>query len=506
MRRIALIIGLAIGIPVLLAVTLGAKNDGGGSGYTVRAIFDNAANVVSGEDVKVAGAKVGKVTELAVTRDNKAAVVLEIDNAGFTPFHQNASCTVRPQSLIGEKFVECNPGSSAAPLLTKVPKGQDGSGQHLLAVQHTSSPVDIDLVTNIGRLPIRQRFAIILNEFGTALAGRGADLNTAIHRANPALRDTDRVLAILAGQNKTLANLASESDQVLAPLAARRAQVADFIVQANKTGEATAERSADIERSFQLFPSFLRQLKPTLTDLGALSDEMTPVLTDLGRAAPDLNTFIVQLGPFSKAATPAVKSLGQATDVGRPALVQSKPLVTLLAKFAQDAQPTGRLLDELLTSLDKSGGIEQLMNFIFFQTTGTNGFDGVSHYLRAGLITNLCSSYATTPVGGCNANFRQTKAIQASAAGAPQDKSLAKLESALRTGKVTGGQGAKALPGAGPLESLHQLTDPHIAALRNQGLNNIRQGHRAAGGNRIKQAGNAAQQAALDYLLGNDGG
>ncbi len=58
--------------------------------------------------------------------------------------------------------------------------------------------MDIDLIGNINRLPYRQRLAIIINEFGTALAGRGDDLNEAIHRANPALRETDKVLAILA--------------------------------------------------------------------------------------------------------------------------------------------------------------------------------------------------------------------------------------------------------------------------------------------------------------------
>jgi virulence factor Mce-like protein len=503
MRRIALIVLCVVGLPALLAFGLGAKNDGGGSGYTVRAVFDNAANVVKGEDVKIAGAKVGKVKELAVTPLNKAAIVLEIDSAGFTPFHQDASCTVRPQSLIGEKFVECTPGTTRAAVLPKIQKGE-GSGQHYLSLLHTHSPVDIDQVADIGRLPIRQRFSILINEFGTALAGRGNDLNQAIHRANPALRDTDRVLAILADQNKTLANLATESDQVLAPLAARRDRVADFIVQANKTGEATAEQSANIERTFQLFPGFLRQLRPTLTDLGALSDEMTPVLSDLGRAAPDLSRFIMELGPFSKAATPAVVSLGKATDVGRPALVQSLPLVTLLAQFAGHAAPVGNLLDELTASFDKSGGIEQLMNFIFFSTTGINGFDGVSHYLRAGLITNLCSSYAINPVAGCNANFRETKSVQ-SAGAAKRDKSLQRLEAALRGTKVTDAQG-KPLPGASPLAALSELTDPGIAARRNAGLANIRRGQAASGGRTAATGTSAGQDAALQYLLGSDGG
>ena len=72
------------------------------------------------------------------------------------------------------------------------------------------------------RLPYRQRFAILLSEFGTGLAGRGEELNEVIHRANPALRETDQVLKILADQNRVLARLARDSDRVLEPLARER--------------------------------------------------------------------------------------------------------------------------------------------------------------------------------------------------------------------------------------------------------------------------------------------
>ena len=89
--------------------------DGGGSGYEVRAIFDNVAAAVPGEDVKVAGAKVGVIESMDVTDDKKAAVVLRIDDDRFTPFRADAKCTVRPQSLIGEKFVECEPGTVGQP-------------------------------------------------------------------------------------------------------------------------------------------------------------------------------------------------------------------------------------------------------------------------------------------------------------------------------------------------------------------------------------------------------
>src|SRR3954452_1521353 len=404
MRRIAAIALLAVGLPALLAFGLGS-NTGIGGGYQVRAIFDNASFVTPGEDVKVAGVKVGKIKSLDVTPEKKAAMVLAITDAGFSPFHQDSHCSVRPQSLIGERYVECTSGTNKSGELPQIPDGQKGSGQHLLAVEHTSSPVDIDLVSNIMRLPYRQRLALIINEFGAGLAGNGQALNTTILRANPALQQTDKVLKILANENRTLATLAADSDAVIAPLAAKRQRVSHFIVAANQTAQATAERSADIERTFEKLPTFLNQLRPTLVDLRSVSQQSTPVLADLNTAAPELNRCTREFGPFSSAGIPAIQSLGRAAVIGRPALVNSLPLMRDLATFAKNANPVSKNLVELTTSLDNTGGIERILDYLFFQMTAVNGFDGVSHYLRAGLLTNLCSSYATTPISGCNANF-----------------------------------------------------------------------------------------------------
>src|SRR5438067_11036692 len=127
MRRIAATLGGGIGMVILLAVLLGASG-GDSGGYRIRAIFDNASNVVAGEDLKTAGAVIGSVESLDVTHDKKAAVVLKVTTAGFAPFHSDAHCTIRPQSLIGEKFVECTPGSAPAPVLRKIPSGQHAAG------------------------------------------------------------------------------------------------------------------------------------------------------------------------------------------------------------------------------------------------------------------------------------------------------------------------------------------------------------------------------------------
>jgi len=72
-----------------------------------------------------------------------------------------------------------------------------GGDTPTIRIERNHSPVDLDLVFATLRLPYRQRLAIVVNELGTGLAGRPAELNAAIRRANPALQRANHVLAIL---------------------------------------------------------------------------------------------------------------------------------------------------------------------------------------------------------------------------------------------------------------------------------------------------------------------
>src|SRR4051812_28492049 len=136
------------------------------------------------------------------------------------------------------------------------------------------------------RAPERARLSLILNELGTGLAGRGRDLNEVIRRANPALQETDKVLAILARQNSQLDQLAVNSDRILAPLARDRASVAGAIRNTAEVAQATAEKRVALAADIRTLPKFLQELTPTMNSLGALAEESTPVLTDLGANAP----------------------------------------------------------------------------------------------------------------------------------------------------------------------------------------------------------------------------
>jgi phospholipid/cholesterol/gamma-HCH transport system substrate-binding protein len=408
-RRGAAAVVALVCVAALAAIVLLATSAGGSNGsYTVRAIFDEAGNIISGENVKIDGVKVGTVGSVTATPQAKAAVVLNISNPGFKDFRADASCTVRPQALIGEKFVDCLPtqprvaGTPLSPPLKKIGNGHEGSGQYLLPVENTHSPVDVDLLGDISRLPERQRLTIILNELGAGLAGRGSDLRAVVRRANPALQELDRVLAILADENKVLAKLAVDSDRALKPFAAVRSRVADFIVQSNTVAQATARHRGALARNLQLFPPFLKQLGPAMERLGRFADQTTPVFNNLKIAAPGINQAFTHLPAFSNSSTVFFKSLGSTAKVSGPALVSVQPLLARLQSLGSAAQPFAGNAAQLLTSLRDTGGLERILDFIFLGAGAANGYDALGHFLRAEAIGNGCLSYAISTASQCS--------------------------------------------------------------------------------------------------------
>jgi len=402
-------------VAVLFALSAGGTN----GNYEVRAIFDDAGNVISGEQVKIDGVKVGKVGSVTPTPQAKAAVVLKIENSGFKSFREDASCEIRPQALIGEKYVDCLPtqprveGTPLPPPLKKIKHGE-GAGQYLLPVQNTSSPVDVDLLGDISRLPERERLTIILNELGAGLAGRGSDLKEVIRRANPALREFDKVLAILASENKVLAKLAVDSDKALAPWAKVRERFAHFLVASNQVSEATAKHRGALDENLKDFPPFLRQLGPAMERLERFAEQATPVFTNLNKAAPGINTAFTHLPKFSSSSEKFFENLGATSKKSGPALVASKKLLAELKAFGTPAKPFTSSLAELFTSLRDTGGLERIMDFIFLGAGAANGYDQLGHFLRTEGVGTTCVKYYTVSPSACNGHMG-TKAAETTA-------------------------------------------------------------------------------------------
>ena len=502
-----------LGVAALVAVVLLATSAGGSGGtYTVRAIFDDAGNVISGENVKIDGVTVGSVGSVTPTPQAQAAVVLKIENPGFQSFRADASCTIEPEALLGEKFVNCLPtqpraaGTPLPPPLRKIPSGQEGAGEYLLPVQNTASPVDVDLLNDITRRPEAERFTIIINELGAGLAGRGSDLNEVIKRADPALREVDKVLAIFARENKTLAKLAVDSATALKPFAAVREHVANFIVSSNTVATATAEQRGALAKNLADFPAFLRQLGPAAERLGRLADQTTPTFTDLAAAAPGINKVFTNLPAFANSSTAFFTSLGRTARTSGPAIAATQPLLGKVQTLGGAVKPFAGNLSELLTSLRDTGGLERFLDFVFLGGGSLNGYDSLGHFLRAEIVAGICVGYKVTPQNGCSANFVKGGGSAASASSATATASSTSLVMDRTLAVLNGATPAEAIakyPGSVP--SLGSENSA-LAALSSEGgpTSTVQPvGGASAGTTYYSPAAESASGMLLNYLLGN---
>ena len=411
-------------VAVVVAAVLLASGGNGDGGYTIRAIFDSGGFMVKGEEVRVAGANVGEIEEVGVTMPGepasyedgrykpypgKAVIVMKITDPGFQDFRGDGSCLIRPQSLIGEKFVDCRPtlprapGTPPPPPLKKLPEGQAGAGQYLLPVENNSTSVDPDLINNIQSLPYAQRFRIIFNELGAGLAGRGDDIEEVVKRANPVLRDVDRILRKLRDQRVQLAQLAADSDAILRPLARERAHVAGFFSNAGAAAQASAEKGEQLRESFRKFPEFLREFRATMVSLKAFSDAGAPVFSDFDRATPAFTEATRLLAPFSAASTVALKSLGDVGEVAGPKFRAADPLVKKARDLARSGVTPTSQLAKFLVSAKKTGGWNGLVDLIYNTTATINGFDQYGHFARGAVRLTNCLDYESAADGasGC---------------------------------------------------------------------------------------------------------
>ncbi len=139
-------------------------------------MFDNAFGLTEGGDFRVGGVKAGSTTEFKAitprTRPPKAEVTAKITEPGFGDFREDASCNIKPQSLIGEYYVDCQPGTLEQAAARRTAARCRSS--------QTSSTIPQDLVNNILRRPYRERLRLIINELGTGLAGRPEDLQAVL--------------------------------------------------------------------------------------------------------------------------------------------------------------------------------------------------------------------------------------------------------------------------------------------------------------------------------------
>jgi phospholipid/cholesterol/gamma-HCH transport system substrate-binding protein len=146
MRRdhVETLIGGVVLVLVILGIVIGFASSGVSTveGYSIKAEFDDVSGVSVGTEVRLAGVKVGTVTDKALADDGRLAILtLSIDLAAVVP----ADSTVRilPEGLLGGSYIAIAPGGAAENLA-------DGAA---IAFDRTQGAINV--IDLLGRLVIQ---------------------------------------------------------------------------------------------------------------------------------------------------------------------------------------------------------------------------------------------------------------------------------------------------------------------------------------------------------------
>jgi phospholipid/cholesterol/gamma-HCH transport system substrate-binding protein len=276
---------------------------GSGSGYEVKARFQNASQLVRGNLVQVAGMPAGKVEDIRLTEDGQAELTLSIDEQ-YAPLRRGTLATVRQASLSGvaNRYVDLRLPDGRAPALA------DGA---TLEQDVTTTAVDLDEIFNTLDEPTRKDLQQVIKGSSRQHQDRGEQMNAGLLYLNPSLSASSRLFRELNRDSKLLERFVVASSQLVTDLADRRDDLAGLVDNLATTTNAIGSRQQELADSIQQLPPFMRRANTTFLNLRAALDDLEPLVDDSKPVAKKLRPFLAELRPLARDARPTFQDLSE---------------------------------------------------------------------------------------------------------------------------------------------------------------------------------------------------
>jgi phospholipid/cholesterol/gamma-HCH transport system substrate-binding protein len=309
--RVAAVLALIGAVIVVLLLVLG-----GGSSYTVTAEFANASQLVTGNNVDVAGVPVGSVKQISLSDDGQALVKLEISDSAYAPLPEGTHATVRSQSLSGiaNRYVDL--------ALPTSPDGKEISDGGEITQQDTTSEVDLDQLFNTLDRPTVSHLQEVIRGFARSYEGVGAKANRGFYYLNPFLSTSRRVFGELNSDQANLEGLVVDAAGLTSTLDQRSPEISSLVANLNGMLGTIGSEQASLASAVGQLPDFMRQFNTTAVNLRAALDDVQPLVDATRPVARKLQPFAKRLRGFARDAVPTVKGLngvinapGQANDL-----------------------------------------------------------------------------------------------------------------------------------------------------------------------------------------------
>jgi phospholipid/cholesterol/gamma-HCH transport system substrate-binding protein len=277
----------AIGLAVILGLLLLAFNASRlpflNGGHTYHADFADAAGLKKGDDVRVAGVKVGTVTGVDLA-GAKVRVGLRVDSGIHVG--TDSSAEIKIKTLLGQKYVALTPAGSGM-LASDIPLGR------------TETPLDVTEAFNglgqrAGEIDTQQ----LAKAFDT-LAATFKDTPPYVHSS---LRGLERLSTSIASRDNELHALLARANGVTQTLASRDAQVAKLINDSNLILQTVYQQRTVVHKLLVDTAAVSKQLAGLVRDnravIGPALNNLHQTLRILQRNQDNLDATIHLAAPF----------------------------------------------------------------------------------------------------------------------------------------------------------------------------------------------------------------
>jgi phospholipid/cholesterol/gamma-HCH transport system substrate-binding protein len=198
----------------LLVVTIGNLSFSDSRDY--KAVFSDATGVVKGDDVRIAGVKVGTVSDIEIHDENKAIVTFSVDADSQVTAATNAA--IRYRNLVGQRYIALSQGVGSPSIL------RDGS---TIPMSRTQAALDLTVLFN-GFKPLFEALSPedinkLSYEIITVFQGEGGTLESL-------LAHTASVTSTLASRDKVIGDLIDNLNQVMVTLGDRDDELSQLLI------------------------------------------------------------------------------------------------------------------------------------------------------------------------------------------------------------------------------------------------------------------------------------
>ena len=368
---------LALGAIVLAVVVVAVilLSNGNETTYTLR--FQNAGQLVKGDEVQVGGRAVGSVKDVRLTDNNEAEIKIAMKE--FAPLHAGTTAIIRATSLSGiaNRYIALTLGPNSAPEL------KDGS---TITAERTTAPVDLDQLFNTLDPSTRKGLQQVIQGSAEQYQGKGAQANQSAKYFNPFISTTDELVRQVTSDNEALTNFIVDSSKLVTDLSERRSDLTSLVSNANATAGAIAAENTALADSLDLLPTTLRRGNSTFVNLRATLDDLDVLVNTSKPVAPKLAPFFRQLRPLVNAAIPTIADLRKVVRQSGPDN-DSTDLLRKTPRLQRIATPTFR---NAITALKKAQPVIEFIrpytpDFVGWLRDfgqGASNYDANGHFAR----------------------------------------------------------------------------------------------------------------------------